>query len=76
MPELAAEAAPAFDDVALDDDAAAETGADDRGDGGGGFARAEDREMAPQGTGVAVVQVGGGLAKFMRQGLAEVEAGP
>ena len=36
VPELAAEAAPALDDVAFDDDAAAETGADNRGDRGRG----------------------------------------
>ena len=48
MPELPAKAAPALDDVAFDDDAAAETRADNRGDGGCCLARAEDREVPPE----------------------------
>ena len=74
--ELAPEAVPALDDVAVDDDAAAEARADDGRDGGGGPARAEDREVSPQRAGIAVVEVGDGLAELVREGLAEVEAGP
>ena len=40
------------------------------------LARAEDREVAPEGTRVAVVEVRDRLAKLVRERLAQIEAGP
>ena len=74
--EFAAESFAAFDDVAVDDDAAAETGADDDRDRSFFAVGSENREVSPERAGVAVVQVGDGLAEFTREAFANVEAGP
>ena len=74
--EFAAEAFAAFDDVAVDDDAAAEAGADDDRDRSFFAVGAEDCEVSPERAGVAVVEVGDGLAEFAGEAFADVEAGP
>ena len=74
--ELAAESLATFHDVAVDDDAAAEAGADDGGDRSRRTADAEDGEVPPQRAGVAVVEVGDRLAELGGEPVADVEAGP
>lgn len=74
--EFAAEAGAALDVFTFDDDAAAEAGADDGRDGGGAGAGTEDVEVAPEGGGVAVVQVGDGFVEHGGEAGAEVVAGP
>ncbi len=74
--EFAPEAEAAFDDTAVDDDAAAEAGADDGRDGGFFGAGAEEGEVAPECAGVAVVEVDDGFAEALFEVEADVEAGP
>ena len=74
--EFSAEAHSALDDVAIDDDAAAETGADHRGDRSLPAVGAEDGEVSPQGSGVAVVEVGDGAAETGFEVRADIESGP
>ena len=74
--EFAAEAAGSADDAAFDDDAAAEAGADNGGNRGLRGGVAEEDEVAPEGSGVAVVEVRNGLAEFGLKVGADVEAGP
>ena len=76
MAEFSTETVPAFDDVAIENDAAAVAGADDGGHGGFTAAGAEDRVVTPKCGGVAVVQIGDGFAEFLGQTVANVEAGP
>ena len=64
--EFAAETLAALDDVAVDDDAAAEAGADDGGNGSLIAVGAEDREVSPERAGVAVVEIRDGLAELRR----------
>ena len=65
--EFAAEARAPFYDVAAGDHSAAQSGADDRRNRGGRVVRAEDREVAPERAGVAIVQIGDGLVERARQ---------
>ncbi len=74
--EFAAETFAAFDNVAVDDDAAAETRADDDRDRRFFAVGAENREVSPERAGVAVVQVGDGLVELSREAFADVESRP
>ena len=61
--EFAAEAFAPLDDIAVDDDAAAQSRADDGGERGFAAVAAEEREVSPKRAGVAVVQIGDGLVE-------------
>ncbi len=76
VPELAAEAGPALDDMPVDDDAAAETGADDYRNRGRLFGLVEDGPVAPQRTSIPVVQVRHRTPEHCRQTGRKIETGP
>ena len=72
---LAAESGAAGDDPAIDDHAAAQAGADDRGDRCRGRP-AEDVEVAPQRARVAVIEITDRALQADRQVARQVEPGP
>ena len=64
--------AAALDHIAVDDDAAAESGADDRRRSRSRGCRAEDREVSPKRAGVAVVEVGDRAGRASLRGSARM----
>src|SRR6185312_55374 len=76
MAQLSAITSSTRDDVAIGDDAAAEASTDNRRDGRGSITCAEDREVAPEGSGIAVVEIHHRLAELVREPLPEIESSP
>lgn len=74
--EFAAETIFSFDDVAVENNAAAVAGADDDGDRSIVRVGAEDGVVSPESGGVGVVEIGDGLAEFASEAIANIEAGP
>src|SRR6185437_14275215 len=64
------------DDIAIGDDAAAEAGTDNRSDRRGSITCAEDREVAPEGSGIAVVEIDHRLAELVRKTLPDIKSSP
>ena len=76
MAQLAAETGAALDHVAVDNHAPTKAGADNRGDGGCNPGSAENREVAPKGSGVAIVEIVDGAAELLFEARPYVEARP
>ena len=76
VPQLAAEAVAAGHDPARGDHAPAQAGADDGRHARRAVLGAEQRDMAPEGCRIAVIEVGDGDAQPGLEPRADVEAGP
>ena len=74
--EFAAEALAALDHIAFHDNAAAQSGADDRGERGMAAVAAEKGEVAPERAGIAVVEIGNGFTEAFLQIQADIVSRP
>src|ERR1700730_11220667 len=76
MAQLSPKALSPLDDVAFNDDATAQTGADDRRNGRRPIACAEDREVAPEGSRVPIIKIRHRFAEPICKILADIKSRP
>jgi hypothetical protein len=76
MAQLSTKALSALNDETFGDDSAAESGADDGGNGSGEAIGSEENEMPPEGAGIAIIDVSDRFAETPGEMVADVEAGP